>query len=65
MTILTDFASYIEGILAERGIHKATPETSDLRCIVEYERAKCVLPNDLSTDEYEMALNVIVKWTGV
>ena len=35
MTIQTDFACYIEGILAESGIHKATSEryTSDLRRI--------------------------------
>ena len=65
MTIATDFKCYIEGILAERGIHKATPETSDLRCIVEYERAKCVLPNDLSTDEYQRAVKLAAAWCGV
>lgn len=56
MTIQTDFASYIEGILTDNAIRKG---------LAEYERAKCVLPNDLSADEYEMALKVIAKWTGV
>ena len=56
MTILTDFASYISEILSVNHIGKG---------LAEYERAKCVLPADLSADEYQMALKVIVKWTGV
>ena len=65
MTIQTDFASYIEGILTDNAIVKAEPKTNELRRIREYERAKSALPNDLSTDEYQLAVKLAAVWCGV
>ena len=56
MTILTDFASYISEILSVNHIGKG---------LAEYERAKCVLPADLSADEYEKAVKLAAQWCGV
>ena len=56
MTILTDFASYISEILSVNRIGKG---------LAEYERAKGVLPADLSADEYQQAIKLAAAWCGV
>ena len=53
MTIQTDFACYINEIMSVNRIRKG---------MAEYERAKCVLPNDLSIDEYQRAVKLAAKW---
>ena len=65
MTIATDFKGYLEGILTDNGIVKAEPQTNELRRIREYEHAKCVLPANLSTDEYQRAVKLAAAWCGV
>ena len=56
MTIQTDFACYINEILSVNRIGKR---------LAEYERAKIVLPADLSADEYEKAVKLAAAWCGV
>ena len=56
MTIATDFKDYIEGILEANNIGRG---------IHEYQRAKDVLRNDLSHDEYWKAIKVVAAWCGV
>lgn len=56
MSIATDFQAYIIEILEDnkigRGVH-------------EYQRAKEILPNDLSHDEYWKAVKIVADYTGV
>ena len=56
MTIKFDFKDYIIELLWGEKIGKG---------LAEYERAKGVLPADLSTDEYQRAVKLAAAWCGV
>lgn len=56
MSIATDFKSYIIEILIDNDIGKG---------MAEYQRAKDILPYDLSTDEYERAIKIVAEYCRI
>ena len=56
MEVVLQFESYIIDILKHNKIGKG---------IQEYERAKKLLPNDLSADEYEEAIRIVADYIGI
>jgi len=55
MEVVMQFESYIIDILKGYRIGKG---------IGEYQKAKELLPNDLSADEYEYAIKILADYTG-
>jgi len=56
VSIATDFQFYIIEILEDNKIGQG---------VYEYQRAKDILPADLSADEYERAVKIVANWCEV